>query len=213
MPILIFGFEAFLDYDVNPTKLLVESLDRRTFRGEKVTGVVLPVDYERVGRNISGAINRMKPDLAIGFGLAVGREKITPEKVAVNYRSSSSKDAAGRKMVGSPIDESLPEGIFTNLPVEGLVASLNGRGIPASLSLSAGSYICNNAMFVIVNEARSRGFAGGFVHVPCHSEWVAKRKKQNPSLPLETLHRGAEHCIDYCLHHRARGVQVARWPR
>ena len=198
MSILVFGFEPFLEFDENPTQLLVQRLDARTFKGERVTGVVLPVDYKRAERSITRSIDRVKPELAICFGLAAGREKIMPEKIAVNYRFAQRTDKAGRRMAGSPIDPSGPDGLFTNLPVEGLVASLNEHGIPASLSLSAGSYVCNNAMFVIVREARSRGFAGGLVHVPCHSEWIAKKKKQMPSLPLETLQRGAEHCITYC---------------
>jgi len=201
MSILIFGFEPFLDFDENPSQLLANSLDARTFKGERVTGVVLPVEYERAERGITRAIDRSRPELAICFGLAAGREKITPEKIAVNYRASERGDKAGRRMAGSPIDPSGPDGLFTNLPVEGLVASLNEHGFPASISLSAGSYVCNNAMFVIVREARSKGFAGGLVHIPCHSEWVARRKKMMPSLPLKTLQRGAEHCITYCLSH------------
>lgn len=208
MPILVFGFEPYHEFDENPTQLLVQGLDAWSFKGESVTGVVLPVDYQRAERSITKTIEILKPELTIGFGLAAGREKITPEKIAVNYRLAERADNAGRKMSGFPIDESGPDGLFTNLPVEGLVASLNDHGIPASLSLSAGSYVCNTAMFVIVREARSRGFAGGFVHVPCHSEWIAKKKKQSPSLPLETLQRGAEHCIAYCLRHRAIGGRV-----
>jgi pyroglutamyl-peptidase len=208
MSILVFGFEPFLEFDENPTQLLVERLDARTFKGERVTGVVLPVDHKRAERSIMKAIDSVKPKLAIGFGLAAGREKIMPEKIAVNYRFAGRAGKAGRRTAGSPIDSSGPDGLFTNLPVEGLVASLNEHGIPASLSLSAGSYVCNTAMFIIVREARSRGFAGGFVHVPCHSEWIAKKKKQMPSLPLETLQRGAEHCIAYCLRHRALGGRV-----
>ncbi len=213
MPILVFGFEPFLEFDENPTELLVKHLNARTFKGKRVTGVVLPVDYVRVERSITRAIDSVKPELAVGFGLAAGREKVMPEKIAVNYRFAEKGDNAGRKMAGSPIDASGPDGLFTNLPVEGLVASLNEHGIPASLSLSAGSYVCNNAMFVIVREARRKGFAGGFVHVPCHSEWIAKKKKQMSSLPLETLQRGAEHCITYCLRQRnkkegSRGMKI-----
>ena len=204
-PILVFGFEPFLDFDENPTQLLVQRLNARTFEGERVTGVVLPVEYEGAERSITRAIDRVKPGLAIGFGLAAGREKVNPEKIAVNYRSAESEDNSGRKMAGSPIDVSGPDGLFTSLPVEGLVAFLNAHGIPASLSLSAGSYVCNTAMYVIVREARRRGFMGGFVHVPCHSEWIAKKKKQMPSLPLETIQRGAEHCIAYCLQQRKKG--------
>ena len=212
MSILVFGFEPFLEFDENPAQLLVQRLDARTFKGERVTGVVLPVDYEKAGRGITRAIDSVKPELAIGFGLGPGRERIMPEKIAVNYRFAERADGAGRRMAGSPIDASGPDGLFTNLPVEGLVASLNEHGFPASLSLSAGSYVCNNAMFVIVREARSRGFAGGFVHVPCHSKWIAKRKKQMPSLPLETLQRGAEHCIACCLRHQTSAGSVKLRP-
>jgi len=126
---------------------------------------------------------------------------MTPEKIAVNYRSGEKPDKAGRRKTSSPIDTSGPDGLFTNLPVEGLVASLNQHGIPASLSLSAGSYLCNDTMYLIVRAARHGGFSGGFAHVPCHSEWIAKKKRQMPSLPLETLQKGAEHCINYCLRH------------
>ena len=205
MSILVFGFEPFLEFDENPAQLLAQRLDAKTFKGKRVTGVVLPVDCERAERGIARAIDSVKPELVICFGLAAGREKITPEKIAVNYRfaeRAERADRAGRRMAGSPIDSSGPDGLFTNLPVEGLVASLNEHGIPASLSLSAGSYVCNHVMFVIVREARRRGFAGGLVHVPCHSEWIAKKKKQMPSLSLETLQRGAEHCVAYCLRHQ-----------
>jgi pyroglutamyl-peptidase len=210
MSILVFGFEPFLEFDENPTQLLAERLDARTFKGERVTGIVLPVHFKRTEGSIMRAIDSVKPRLAIAFGLAAGRQKIMPEKIAVNHRSAERGDKAGRKTAGSMIDLSGPDGLFTNLPVEGLVASLNRHGIPASLSLSAGSYVCNTAMFVIVREARSRGFSGGFVHVPCHSEWIAKKKRQMPSLPLQTLQRGAEHCITYCLRHRALGGRVVR---
>jgi len=206
MSVLVFGFEPFLEFDENPALLIAQSLDGKIIGGEEVIGVVLPVDYLKVEKNLIRAIDRVRPGLVIGFGLASGRERVTPEKIAVNYRFAEKADNAGRRMGGTPIDDRSPDGLFTNLPVEGLVASLNENGIPAALSTSAGSYICNAAMFVTVREARRRGFAGGFVHVPCHSEWVAMKGKQTPSLPLETLHRGAEHCVSYCLRHR-RGAR------
>ena len=199
MSVLVLGFEPFLDFDENPTKLVVEGLDEKTIGGEKVAGVVLPVDYDRVENAILDAIERTKPRLVIGFGLAQRREKITPEKIAVNYRYSSEPDNAGKKVGGVRIDENEPDGIFSSLPVETLVGSLNSVGIPASVSFSAGAYLCNNAMFVIVREARKRGFPGGFIHVPCHSEWVLRKNKPLASLPLATITQAAEHSVIHCL--------------
>jgi pyroglutamyl-peptidase len=79
MPALVFGFEPFLEFDENPSQIVAQSLDGRVLGGERVTGVVLPVDYSRVERDIVRAIERVGPDLAVGFGLAQGRERITPE--------------------------------------------------------------------------------------------------------------------------------------
>lgn len=204
MTVLVFGFEPFLDFDENPSQLVAQSLDGREIEGTKVVGLCLPVDYGRIEEAIKAGIERVRPELVIGFGLAQRRDSITPEKIAANYRSSEESDNAGKKLGGVPIDESQPDGLFTNIPVEGLVASLRSLGFPANLSLSAGAYLCNNAMFVIVREAKKRDFAGGFVHVPCHSEWVARKGKSLPSLPLATMVHAAEHCVAYSLRDRAR---------
>jgi pyroglutamyl-peptidase len=199
MAVLVMGFEPFLDFDENPTETVVEGLNGRTIEGELISGVVLPVNYELVEQEVLGALKKVKPSLAIGFGLAQKRERITPEKIAINYRSASEPDNAGVKIKDARIDESQPDGLFTNLPVESLAVSLNSLGIPAAVSFSAGAYLCNNAMFVIVREAVKQGFSGGFIHVPCHSEWVSKRDRPLPSLPLSTITRAAEHCVAFCV--------------
>jgi pyroglutamyl-peptidase len=197
--VVVFGFEPFLDFDENPAQLVVEALDGRTIGNEPVKGVVLPVDYDRIETRIMDVLTSTVPKLAIGFGLAQGREKVTPEKIAVNLRHASEPDNTGKKVSGAPIDPSQPDGIFSSLPVEGLAASLCSQGIPASVSFSAGAYLCNNAMFVIVREAKRHGFGGGFVHVPCHSEWVSRKQRQAPSLPIATIVKAAEHSVGYCL--------------
>jgi pyroglutamyl-peptidase len=202
MSILVFGFEPFLEFDENPAQLVVQHLRARKIKDHEITSVVLPVDYSRIEERIVAEVTRVKPQLVIGFGLAPGREKITPEKIAVNYRFASEPDNTGKVMNGTPIDPKLPDGIFTNLPVEGLVESLNKSGIPSTVSLSAGAYLCNNAMFVIVREARKQNFSGGFIHIPCHSEWIAKKNNKNyPSLPLDSIVESAVQAIIYCLEH------------
>ena len=200
MSILIFGFEPFLEFDENPSQLIVNRLEGTYVSGHDISGVVLPVDYSQIEERIVSAIRRVRPSLAVGFGLAPGREKFTPEKIAVNYRSAYDPDNTGRIMNGTPIDPSQPDGIFTNLPVENLVEKLNNRGIPSLVSLSAGAYLCNNAMFVIVREARKHGFGGGFIHIPCHSEWIARnKKKDHASLPFDTILEASVQSLTYYL--------------
>jgi pyroglutamyl-peptidase len=199
LAVLLFGFERFLGFDENPTELVARRLDGRAVSGERIVGKVLPVDYLRIEEAITDAMEKHPAVLALGLGLAAGREKVTPEKVAINYRGSGEADNAGRRLPGSPIDPAQPDGLFSLLPVESLVDALNAGGVPAVLSLSAGSYLCNNAMFVLVREGRARRIPAGFVHVPCHSEWVDANAKSYPSLPLSTLERAAEMTIEHCL--------------
>lgn len=200
-----------MEFDENPAQIVAQSLDGKREGGHRVRGVVLPVDYSRVDPEIVSALGEVRPSLVIGLGLAPGREKITPEKIAVNYRSSRNPDNAGKRLVGSPIEPSQPDGVFSTLPVEGLVAHLNKLGIPASVSLTAGAYLCNNAMFVIVRESRRQGFQGGFIHIPCHQEWVARKGKSFPSLAISTITRAVKESILYCLE-SAPGHSVKRAP-
>ncbi len=199
MTVLLLGFEHFLEYDENPTDLLVRQLHGKSVNGHPVVGVTLPVDYSEIEGKILAAIEAAKPALVVGFGLAAGRDKVTPEKVALNYINSKMKDNSGRSLEGVPIAPGEPAAFFTNVPVEALVGELNRESIPASLSLSAGAYLCNYTMYVCLREARASGFRAGFIHVPCHAEWVAKSGKQLPSLPLATIVKAAECAVSYLL--------------
>jgi pyroglutamyl-peptidase len=199
--VLLFGFEPFLEFEENPSQLIVESLDGRKLpSGEVVRSVVLPVAYDTIEEKIMKELRRETPRLALGVGVASGRNKVTPEKIAVNYKRTEKPDNSGKVLVGERIDLSGPDGIFSNLDVEGLVEALNKDEIPAKLSLSAGSYLCNNAMYVIVREALKGGFGGGFVHIPCHSEYAARKPlADSASLPLSVLKKAIEMSIDYFL--------------
>ncbi|HYB75679.1 MAG TPA: hypothetical protein VEC08_01845, partial [Nitrososphaerales archaeon] len=169
----------------------------RKIAGHDVVGQILPVDYSLVKPKILSSIYAAKPSLVITFGLAAGRDKITPEKVAVNYVSSKSIDNSGRRLEGVAVEEGQPDALFANIPVEALVAELNRKAIPASLSLSAGAYLCNFVMYVNLLEARRLGFRSGLIHVPCHAEWIAKTGKRLPSLPLETIANAAETSVSF----------------
>jgi len=197
MTVLLFGFDPFLEFDENPSDLVVRRLHGRTIGGHAVVGRTLPVDYSIIEGQVISEIEAARPALVIGFGLAAGRDKVTPEKVALNYVNSKTKDNSDRSLEGVPIAAGQPDALFTNLPVEALVGELNREAIPASLSLSAGAYLCNYAMYVSMREAKTNGFRSGFIHIPCHAEWVARTGRQFPSLPLETILRAAEISVSF----------------
>jgi pyroglutamyl-peptidase len=202
MTVVLFGFGPFLEFDENPSDLVVKRLHGRTIAGHAVVGRTLPVDYTIEGQILS-EIEAARPVLVVGFGLAAGRNKVNPEKVAVNYIYSKAKSNSGRKLEGVPIAVGQPDALFANIPVEALVSELNRQAIPASLSLSAGTQECNYSMYVTLREAKRSGFRSGFIHVPCHAEWVAKSGGQFPSLPLETILRAAECSVSYLLQNAA----------
>lgn len=190
-PVLIFGFEPFLKFKENPSEKLAKALDSTTIGGRKVIGKVLPVDYDRVEKRIVGEIEKHNPAVVIGTGLAAGRPVLSIEKIALNYEYSAEPDNKGRKANGTLIDPSSPDGIFANIGPERLAARLNSMGIPASVSLSAGAYLCNFAMFIIVRESRKRHFKGGFVHLPLDERMATKEEyRHSPFMNLESMVSG-----------------------
>lgn len=190
-PILIFGFEPFLKFRENPSEKLAKALDSKVIAGRKVIGRVLPVDYARVERLIVGEIERHNPSVVLGTGLAPGRPVLSIEKIALNYEYSTEPDNRGKKARGTTIDPASPDGMFANIGPEHLAAKLNKMGIPATVSLTAGAYLCNFAMFVIVRESRKRGFRGGFVHLPYDEEMATKEEyRHSPFMNLESMVSG-----------------------
>ena len=198
MAVLLFGFEGFLEYKDNPAKVVVEALNHHRVGGHEVLSVVLPVEYGKAPQIVSREISSVKPVLALGVGLAPGRAKLTPEKIAINYKYSKEPDNAGVTARGDRLDDG-PDGMFTNIPVEEIVDHLNSMGIPAELSLSAGSYLCNAVMYTIIREQRKHGGLGGFVHVPCHEKCASSIPRPIPSMSLDTMVRGVRTVVEYSL--------------
>lgn len=211
MTILVFGYEPFLEYVENPSQIVARTLNGTRLAGHNVVGVVLPVEYGRVESKILQSIKAAEPSLVLGVGLAPGRGKITPEKVALNYKHSDEPDNAGVKKSGEFIDKTQPDAFFSNMPVERIVDDLTTKGIPAELSLSAGAYLCNFAMFIILREAKKQGFVGGFVHIPCHEELAAKLTKKNlPSMNIKTMIKAIEVIVEHSLRTAATPKEAKR---
>jgi pyroglutamyl-peptidase len=195
---LLFGFGPFSKYSENPSQIILERLNGKKINGIEIRSIILPVTYSRVKRIIKEEITRYKPDLVLGIGLAAGRNKITLEKIAINYEFSKIPDNLGKKGKGKKIDPKGPDGIFTNIDIENLVKILNSNNIPADISLSAGSYICNLAMYFILQNTLKSGIKGGFVHIPCHRELVAKVQDINcPFMELDSMQKAIEIIISY----------------
>lgn len=165
--VLVTGFEAFGPHTTNPTEAAMRLLPASVGGFDVVTGV-LPVEYGRCGQAALELIEEHSPTAVVLTGLAAGRTAVTPERIAVNVRDTGAAegfaDNAGFAPVDVPIIEGGPDGIFASLPNREIVAALLAAGLPASLSESAGTYICNETLYaVLVSDLVP---VAGFIHVP-----------------------------------------------
>ena len=189
--ILITGFEPFGGHTRNASWEAVQGLP--DCLGEiAVFKKQLPVEYDRVANCLKQLLEEIKPDAVICVGQAGGRCAITPEKVAINWKSGKISDNAGVKYRGTPICEG-PDAYFSSLPVEMIVSNLQNAGIPAAVSYTAGTYVCNCAMYCLLRLLKSTPVKGGFLHVPYTCEQAASINA--PSLPLSMLTHALEIAI------------------
>ncbi|HEX5137953.1 MAG TPA: pyroglutamyl-peptidase I [Planctomycetota bacterium] len=153
--ILVTGFEPFGGLGRNPTGEIARALG----------GAVLPVDYARVGPALDALLSR-GPRAVLLLGLAVGRPRISLERVAVNFRDGQRPDNTGQAPRGSELLPGGPAAYFSTLPLDAMHAALEGEGFPVEFSLSAGGYLCNAAFFLARHKLASKPVPCGFVHMP-----------------------------------------------
>ncbi|MCF6410159.1 pyroglutamyl-peptidase I [Pseudalkalibacillus salsuginis] len=190
--LLLTGFEPFLDHGVNPTELIVKALDGKMIGDYQVIGRVLPVEFGRSADVLLGFIQKLGPDAIISLGLAAGRDKITPERVAINVNDGVA-DNKGRVPVDEPIVKDGPDAYFSTLPIRQMVNALLENGIPAMISNSAGTYLCNNVMYSVRHyiEVSGKSIPAGFIHVPASFELSVKNYELS-GWPLETIRYAVE---------------------
>jgi pyroglutamyl-peptidase len=204
--VLLTGFEPFGGDKVNPSWLAVRRLHGRTLRGHRIVARRLPTTYEESLPRLRRLLRRVRPALVICVGQAGGRAEVTPERVAINVDDSRLPDNAGCKPVDAAIIPGGPVAYWSTLPVKAIVRALRRQGVPASVSSSAGTFVCNHVFYGLMHELAKNGNAvrGGFVHVPLLPGQGARERKlpepnsrgsprekksMRPSLPLEVIVR------------------------
>lgn len=190
MKVLLTGFEPFGGEHVNPAweavKRLPDELD-----GAQLVKREICVEYDRAPQQLRRAMEETQPDIVICVGQAGGRAGVTPEYVAINVADAASADNAGMLRSGERLIADAPDAYFTTLPVREMVAAMRAAEIPASVSYTAGTYVCNCVMYSALHAARPGMFAG-FIHVPFSTAQAAARTSLTPSLPLNTIVRALE---------------------
>jgi pyroglutamyl-peptidase len=183
--ILITGFEPFAGASINPSAELARQLDGNSIGACRVHGVVLPCVFGAAAHELKQALRRVNPRLVLCLGQASGRAQITPERIAINVDDASIPDNAGQQPVDQPIIKGGPAALWSSLPLKAIVAELERHDIPAAVSASAGTYVCNHVFYVLMHALRRRpGIRGGFIHLPLLPEQAGVNQ---PSLPLVTM--------------------------
>ncbi|KMJ55450.1 peptidase C15 [Bacillus sp. LL01] len=169
--LLLTGFEPFLDHADNPTRLLADTLDSEMIGEYVVKSAVLPVTFSEAAEVVVAKMKEYQPDAVMMLGLAAGRNRITPERVAINC-SDGDVDNNGVRKQDEPIIADGPAAYFSTLPIRKYVDTLREAGIPAAISNTAGTYVCNNIMYQTLHyiEEKQLNAPAGFVHVPASSQ-------------------------------------------
>lgn len=179
--ILLTGFEPFGTASSNPSGEIVKQIS-----GENIVTAVLPVSYAKSSECLLELIVEHNPDVVICFGQAEGRTQITPEKIAINLDDARLADNDGVLRSDVKILDNGPDAYFTTLPVKEFAAAITAKGVPSSVSLSAGAFLCNHVFYVAQNELAGTKVRSGFVHVPLMDS-QAPEFPGMPTMPLEQM--------------------------
>lgn len=197
--VLVTGFEPFGGEAVNPSMQVALALDGAAVGGHRVIARVLPCAFASALAALDAALDETRPALVLALGQAAGRCALSFERIAINLVDARIADNCGEQPIDVPVIGGAPAAYFGTLPVKAIVAALRGRGVPASLSLSAGSYVCNAVFFALMHRLHGRPDArGGFVHLPLLPGQAA-RHAGAPCLPLELMVGGVKLAIETAL--------------
>jgi len=193
MRVLLTGFEPFDGEPVNPSMVVAQRLGASPPAGSRLSVLVLPVERHRADAMLIEALDARHPDAVLMLGEAGGRACVTPERIAINVDDYRIPDNAGQQPREQPVVDGGPAGYFSTLPVAAMAARLERAGIPARVSCSAGTYLCNRVFYRVMHHLRGRAAAprAGFVHLPYLHQQVLARRDAAPSMAPETL----EHAV------------------
>ena len=187
--ILLTGFAPFGGEDVNPSWDAVARLDGELLEGHRIVARRLPVEFGASLEALRAAVRETEPVLVLCVGQAGGRAQLSLERVAINVDDARIPDNAGASPIDAPIVADGPAAYFATLPIKAMLAALREAGIPAEVSQTAGTYVCNHVFYGLMHALQDAGIRGGFLHIPYLPE-QAVRHPGAPSLPLDTVVAG-----------------------
>jgi pyroglutamyl-peptidase len=199
--ILLTAFEPFGGQSINASQQVARALQSERFEGAQLELLELPVERFKALDILFGAMKRSQPDIIIALGEARGRTAITPERVAINLDEYPIPDNAGNQPREDPIFKDGPTAYFSTLPIVAIKTALEQKSIPAAISNSAGTYLCNHLFYGVLHHLEKTGTQAkaGFIHIPLFPEQRPEGTQEWPTIPRETIIEGVKIAIQTCI--------------
>lgn len=196
MKILVSGFDPFGGEKINPAiesvKLLPDEI-----KGAKIIKLEIPTVVRKSLKRLEEVIEAEKPDVVLSIGQAGGRTDISVERVGINVDDFRIKDNEGNQPIDEKIAEYGPDAYLVTIPIKAMVQKIIENKIPASVSNTAGTFVCNHVCYGMAHLASTKypNMRTGFIHIPFLPEQVVD-KRNMPSMPLEMIAKGLEYAIE-----------------
>lgn len=208
MKILLTGFDPFGDDKINPSIELVKRIDEK-IDSAQIFKIEIPTVFKKSGEILEENIKKIRPDVILCIGQAGGRSAISLERIAINIDDARIFDNLGEK----PIDEKIridgENAYFSNLPIKKIVEEIKKENIPAEISNSAGTFVCNHLMYEALYLAKKyKNIRVGFIHIPYLPKQVIN-KTNIPSMDLENSLKAINIAIKTIINYDGEDVKIS----
>lgn len=197
MRVLVTGFDPFDTDTINPAYEAVKLLPSE-IAGAEIIKLEIPTVFEESGKVLRSAIGKYQPEIVVCVGQAGGRAAVSMERVAINLAEARIPDNKGNQPLGVKLEETGANAYFTLLPIKAMVKNIQQHGLPAYISYTAGTFVCNEIMYRLLHiiNTEFQQIRGGFIHVPFIPEQVINRPVDTPSMSLQDIADSLKYAIE-----------------
>ena len=208
MKVLVTGFDPFGGEKLNPALEAIKSLPSE-IQGVEVRWLEVPTVFYKSAKILEEEIRIYQPDIVLCIGQAGGRKGLTPERVAINQDDARIPDNEGNQPIDLPIRQDGAPAYFSSLPIKAMVQAIKKEGLPASVSNTAGTFVCNHLMYqaLYLVEKKFPHVKAGFMHIPYMMEQVVNRPT-TPAMSLVDIRRGIEAAIGAIIEHGDQDLKL-----